>query len=154
LGFLANLLQTKRFIAGGIDMKCRMFLVLFLAALFAVAGCGEMKGNNPFENRDELPTRVEKYNEFFQWHQEDVGQLMVLPSQRGQYNIYVKELGEGYSLDEFFIVDIEISPSGEKAAVVVQRKFVKSSSVTLETEQVTQEWVKKDGDWYLAGPPF
>jgi len=135
-------------------MKSRLIYAVLFSVIVALSGCGGKKLKNPFEDKDDLPTRIKKYNESFMWHQSIVGEMMVVPSQRGNYNIYVKELGEGYSLDEFFIIGVEISPSGEKAAVVVQRKFVRSSSITLETEQVTQEWVEIDGDWYLAGSPF
>jgi hypothetical protein len=132
----------------------RISLIAIAFSLFLMSGCQKPEAGLA-ASRSKLDQRVNSYHESIFWRDYETASLLVAKRARAGFNAHAENLRRGYTLQEFFVKEIQISPSGDRAAVVVSRSFVRSASVTLQYEEVVQEWtLGGDGLWYLSGPPY
>ena len=132
----------------------RLLIYSAVAGLMLTIGCAD-KETKLAARQSELAQRVENYHESIFWRDYETASLLVVKKGRAGFNAHAEKLRRGYTLQEFFVKEIQISPSDDRAAVVVSRSFVRSASVTLQYEEVIQEWeLASDGAWYLSGPPY
>lgn len=134
-------------------MTRRRFSVLMSVLLILVFGCGDREVNVATRQL-ELMERAKEYNDCFFWRDFDKASLYVLPEAKPDFLAFAHGLRHGFTLEGFTIKDIQMSPTGERAAVVIMRSFIMTPSVTLQSEEFTQEWVLWNGGWYLSGPPY
>lgn len=134
-------------------MERRIILMALALPLIMTAGCPD-KNANPRARQAELRERVDQYYESFSWREFDRAMYLVVPERRSEFMAFSQPLKRGFTLEDYAIMEILLSPSQERATVVVRRSYVMYPSVTLKTEEITQEWVTRDGEWYLSGPPF
>jgi len=133
-------------------MKKTAVIILTLGFVMA-AGCPD-KQTRTANRRDDLLRCVQDYNEHLSWREFDKAAAYVTSQKRSHFLSWSEPLKRGFTLESFYIKDVEISPSQERAAVVVIRSYIISPSITLTTEEFAQEWIVKDGAWYLSGPPY
>jgi len=134
-------------------MQKRASGAILILAVFLLAGCPD-KNTRLQNSRQDLMERVNEYNELFQWRDFDKAKGYVVQEERARFIAFTRPLEHGFSMENFTVDSVEVAPSGERATVVVTRSFVMMPSVILQTQDFTQEWVRIDGVWYLAGPPF
>ena len=134
-----------------------MTRLFFCAVLIAVAsltfGCKESEFLKASKKAD-LTERVEQYHDRFRWRDFETASMMVVPSMRGDFMVYADTIRRGYAIENYAVKSINVSDSGDQAAVSVRRSFIESTSVVLQTQDLIQQWIYKEGGWYLAGPPY
>lgn len=130
--------------------------LLFAAVLFCMlfsAGCKDNKFTM-MNRQEDLRERAELYHDRYAWRDFETASFMVVPDSRRDFLRFTEPLQRGYTVEDHSIQLIKVSPDGDRAAVVVKRSFIKTPSITLQSESVTQEWVFQEGAWYLSGPPY
>lgn len=133
-------------------VKEKLIPALLLAAV-AFSGCPTQQ-EKLWTRKSNLAFRVQQYHECLYWKEYERASLFVAPERRMEFLAFVEQSRQGYTLDNFSIKDVQISPSGDTAAVVVKRSFVLSSSPSPQMEEITQPWVLLKGEWFVAGPPY
>ncbi len=123
---------------------------VMLALVLACANKESMLMNR----KQDLVETVKSYNEHLGWRDFESASTYVIQEQRPDFLRWAAPLKRGFTLESFTVIKVELSPSEERAAVVVERSYILAPSVTLRSEKFTQEWVQREGDWYLAGPPY
>jgi hypothetical protein len=132
----------------------RILLAVVVAALALGATCEKDTGRMLANREKDLRVRVEKYHDAFMWRDYKAASELVAPKGRGDFLTYTERLKRGYAVEGFTVKDIKVSPTGEQAAVVVRRSYINPPSITLQSEDLTQEWVYLQASWFLAGPPY
>jgi len=131
-----------------------MTMALAAAGLFLLSGCPDLMKRDPVKLRAELAERVQAYNECFRWREFEKAAQYVVPEKRGDFLTAMETLRTGFSLDGFQVREIVVGPSGEEAVVKVRRTFVRAPSVDLQSVELTQKWVLRDGVWFLESGPY
>ena len=134
-------------------MTMRGIPVVTAIVLILVFGCADREAKIA-RSKIQLIEQVDQYHDSFFWHDYNRASLFVAPEMRSDFLDFSKDLRRGFTLEEFTIKEVQMSPTGERAAVVVERSCATAPSVTLQSQELTQEWVLRDGAWYLAGPPY
>lgn len=134
-------------------MKRIGMVMVILALALGLAGCPDTKAKVA-QRQIDLGERAKQYNECFFWRDYERASWFVVPDQRAAFQAFAEQRRQGYTLESFIVKAVALSAAGDQAAVTVQRSFVQSPSITLQSEVFNQRWVLVQGDWYLAGPPF
>ena len=133
-------------------MMRRFYLALVL--LIFAAGCADKQADLA-SRQAELLDRLTKYHECVQWRDYETAALFVVLEKRPYFLTYAKSLPSGYTISDFLIKQVQMSPEADRAAAVVSRSFIRPPSITLQSEEILQEWVaNEDGVWFLSGPPY
>lgn len=124
-----------------------------MAAAVLLAGC-PTEQEKLGTRKSQLGFRVQQYQECFYWKEFDRASLFVAPDKRQDFVAFAEKYRQGYTLNDFKVKDIQISPSGDQAAVIISRSYVLVNSVNLQSEEINQPWVRIKSEWFVAGPPY
>lgn len=130
-------------------MNARMVSAFFL--ILSLYGCPGPEAKLEASQK-KLVQRVTLYHECLSWREFDRARLLVAPDKRLDFAAWAQRMEQGYTLDEWVLRDVQIKEEG--ADILLQRRFLVSTSVMLQTENILQKWSLIDKTWYLAGPPF
>ena len=137
---MKRMLMTAAMLAGGILL---------------LAGCPGKNSEAKLESRKlELKARIKEYTDCFFWRDFEKAANYIVPEKRGEFFNFADRLKKGFTMEDFLVKVVEVNEAGDQAGVIVRRSYILGSSVTVQEEDFTQQWVLRDGVWYLSGPPY
>jgi hypothetical protein len=108
---------------------------------------------------EEIRSAAESFHERIRWRDfHGAGELLV-PERREMFEQALKARGDerDLSISDYELEKVRISPDGKSAAVASRVSWTRLPSVSEKTEQVTSEFILRDGSWLISrqeGGPF
>jgi hypothetical protein len=121
-------------------MRSVAFLLLSFAACAPPSGPAE-----------ELDRAVAAYNDHLRWARFDKASAFIKLPKRPRFMELYEPSEETLHIEDIEVKNVDLQ--GKKAKVVVQARFYKSPSVTLQKKRWVQLWQRDDDAWWVVSPP-
>jgi hypothetical protein len=131
-------------------------LLAVLLALCLGGGCAHTKKKIDLET---LAPTVDAFHQRVRWKDYRFASRYVVPERQKDFEKALREHNDEKDLDvtDYEIEGVEMLEEGQRARVTSRLRWTRLPSVSVKEEQVTSEFVYRDGQWLLekqTGGPF
>jgi len=131
-------------------------LLAVLLALLLGGGCAHTKKKIDLET---LNPTVDAFHQRVRWKDYRLASRYVVPERQKDFEDSIRERGDERDLDisDYEIEGVELVEEGQRARVTSRLRWTRLPSVSVKEEQVTSEFVYREGKWLLekqTGGPF